>query len=90
MNDRLTPQCEAEIVARQRIADLLWWSVPSCDNTEAKAKAEALLDAFASAVRAEALHAAADHFATAQQRHLVNATVVNIRRRRANTAGEAS
>lgn len=43
--------------------------------------------------QARALHAAADHFATAQQRHLVKSTVVNILRRRANTTqtvGEAS
>lgn len=40
--------------ARERIANLLWWSVPSSTNDEAKAITEQLLDAFAAEVRAEA------------------------------------
>ncbi|MET9149981.1 hypothetical protein ABZX82_01680 [Streptomyces griseoflavus] len=52
--DRLTPQREAEIaVWRKRIADLLWWSVPSNDDAEAKATTEDLLDHLIAAVRAE-------------------------------------
>ncbi|MGQ4733396.1 hypothetical protein ACUN3E_37780 [Streptomyces sp. Ju416(a)] len=39
--------------ARERIAGLLWWSVPSSTNEGAKAEAEALLDAYRLAVIAE-------------------------------------
>lgn len=45
--------------ARERIADRLWWSVPSSDDAGAKAKASAMLDAF----RAEVLNEAADWLA---------------------------
>lgn len=40
--------------ARQKIANLLWWSVPSNTNEEAKARTEEMLHAFAAEVRAEA------------------------------------
>lgn len=33
--------------ARSDIADLLWWSVPSSTNAEAKERAEKMLDAYA-------------------------------------------
>jgi len=39
--------------ARQKVADLLWWSVPSSTSEEAKTRTEELLDAFAAEVRAE-------------------------------------
>jgi hypothetical protein len=39
--------------ARQRIADLLWWSVPSGTDEEAKAGAAELLDAYRAEVVAE-------------------------------------
>lgn len=39
--------------ARERIADRLWWSVPSSDDADAKSKASAMLDAFAAEVVAE-------------------------------------
>ncbi|MFE9736190.1 hypothetical protein ACFYO9_37690 [Streptomyces sp. NPDC005863] len=54
MSARLSPQCEAETVAaRKRIADLLWYSVPSSDDAEAKSITEDLLDKLVEAVRAE-------------------------------------
>jgi hypothetical protein len=34
----------SDLTARQKIANLLWWSIPSHDNAEAKAKAEQMLD----------------------------------------------
>ena len=46
--------------ARERIADRLWWSVPSSDDADAKAKASTMLDAF----RAEVLNEAANGLAT--------------------------
>lgn len=39
--------------ARQNIASLLWWSVPSSDNDEAKARTEQMLDAYRDEVLAE-------------------------------------
>lgn len=45
--------------ARERIAERLWWSVPSSDDADAKAKASAMLDAF----RAEVLNEAANGLA---------------------------
>lgn len=36
--------------AREKIANLLWWSVPSSTDEEAKARTEQLLDAFATEV----------------------------------------
>lgn len=39
--------------ARQKIANLLWWSIPSHDTDEAKAKAEQMLDDHAAEVRRE-------------------------------------
>ncbi|GAA4823785.1 hypothetical protein [Streptomyces ziwulingensis] len=47
-----TQEREAEAAARRRITDLLWWSVPSGDNAEAKAIAQGMLDVFTDAVRA--------------------------------------
>jgi hypothetical protein len=41
--------------ARERIAERLWWAVPSADDTQAKAVAEEMLDAHAAEVRAKAL-----------------------------------
>lgn len=40
--------------ARQKIASLLWWSVPSGSDEEAKARTEQLLDAYRVEVLAEA------------------------------------
>ena len=42
------------MTARQNIASLLWWSVPSSDDDEAKARTEQLLDAYQAEVLAEA------------------------------------
>jgi len=39
--------------ARQKIADLLWWQVPSANDAEAKAGAEEMLDAYRAEVLAE-------------------------------------
>lgn len=39
--------------AREKIAELLWWSVPSSTNEEAKERTEQLLDAFAAEVLRE-------------------------------------
>ncbi|MFI6854546.1 hypothetical protein [Streptomyces sp. NPDC050416] len=39
--------------ARERIAALLWWSVPGSTDEEAKTRAGELLDAFAAEVRSE-------------------------------------
>lgn len=49
--------------ARDRIADRLWWSIPSTDDADAKAKAAVWLDEYAAEVRAEFadLQAAALH-----------------------------
>ena len=49
--------------AREKIANLLWWSVPSSTDEEAKARTEQLLDEHAAEVRAERadLEAAAIH-----------------------------
>lgn len=44
--------------ARERIAERLWWAVPSADDTQAKAVAEEMLDAHAAEVRATTLAAA--------------------------------
>lgn len=41
--------------ARERIAERLWWAVPSADDTQAKAVAEEMLDAHAAEARAKAL-----------------------------------
>ncbi|MFD5386318.1 hypothetical protein ACFWMG_15480 [Streptomyces sp. NPDC127074] len=41
--------------AREKIANLLWWSVPSADDTEAKALTEQMLDAHRAEVLAEGL-----------------------------------
>lgn len=46
--------------ARDRIADRLWWSIPSTDDADAKAQAAAWLDEYAAAVRAAALREGAD------------------------------
>jgi len=43
----------AALTARQRVAALLWWSVPGSTDEEAKARAGELLDEFAAEVRAE-------------------------------------
>jgi hypothetical protein len=51
--------------ARQRIADLLWWSVPSGTDEEAKAGATELLDAHRAEVLAEAAAAIATERDTA-------------------------
>ncbi|MFJ8538108.1 hypothetical protein [Streptomyces sp. NPDC093591] len=40
--------------ARAKIADLLWWKVPSANDAEAKAGAEEMLDAYRDEVLAEA------------------------------------
>lgn len=41
--------------AREKIANLLWWSVPSSTDEEAKARTEQLLDAYRSEVLAKAI-----------------------------------
>ncbi|MFE9064842.1 hypothetical protein [Streptomyces violaceusniger] len=41
--------------ARKKIANLLWWSVPSSDDADAKALAEQMLDAHRAEVLAEGL-----------------------------------
>lgn len=46
--------------AREGIASLLWWQVPSANDAEAKAGAGEMLDAFAAEERAAALSDAAD------------------------------
>jgi hypothetical protein len=40
-----------QTTARQKITNLLWWSIPSHDTAEAKAKAEQMLDDHAAEVR---------------------------------------
>ncbi|WP_458089315.1 hypothetical protein [Streptomyces malaysiensis] len=45
---------------REPIASLLWWQVPSANDTEAKVRANELLDAFTAEERAAALSDAAD------------------------------
>ncbi|MFF6847052.1 hypothetical protein [Streptomyces antimycoticus] len=41
--------------ARKKIANLLWWSVPSSDDADAKALTEQMLDAHRTEVLAEGL-----------------------------------
>ncbi|MCX4232110.1 hypothetical protein [Streptomyces ortus] len=63
-------QAAAPEAARKRISDLLWWSVPSSNDTDAKAKTEALLDAFAAAVRDAAFREAVDLVAADTDIHI--------------------
>ena len=45
----------ARKTAREKIAALLWWSIPSCDDEEAKARTEQLLDEHRAEVLAKAI-----------------------------------
>ncbi|MGW2692387.1 hypothetical protein ACWC3Y_11055 [Streptomyces sp. NPDC001296] len=50
-----TEALTAATTARQKIANLLWWSVPSSTDEEAKARTEQLLDAYRTEVLAKAI-----------------------------------
>jgi hypothetical protein len=49
------PQRESTVSVRKKVADLLWWSVPSGTDEEAKARTQELLDAHAAEVRTATL-----------------------------------
>lgn len=52
--------------AREKIANLLWWSIPSHDTDEAKAKAEQMLDDHAAEVRRQHTELATEMLAPQQ------------------------